>query len=119
MNRTEATRGVSKSGEGEGHGEQSGPSGFLCVYDARGGVRLITDVRPVSSLSYAPTGSPGAVGCPLVGARRCLRVFAIGPRQAEAQSAVQSKCFCKARYPDYQKDYGSYSALIGGKRSIK
>ena len=36
MNRTEATRGVSKSGEGEGHGEQSGPSGFLCVYDARG-----------------------------------------------------------------------------------
>ena len=50
MNRTEATRGVSKSGEGEGHGEQSGPSGFLCVYDARGGVRLITDVRPVSSV---------------------------------------------------------------------
>ena len=42
--------------------EQSGPSGFLCVYDARGGVRLITDVCPVSSLSHTPTSSPGAVG---------------------------------------------------------
>ena len=95
MNRTEATRGVSKSGEGEGHGEQSGPSGFLCVYDARGGVRLITDVRPVSSVPRRQVHPGPWVHSGLEHDGDLHRVFAI---RAEAgkrpnDSSVQSK-FC-------------------------
>ena len=70
----------------------------------------MTDVRPVRSHAHTPTGSPRAVGCPVVGARRCLRVFAIGPRQAEAQSAVQSECFCKGEIRRLTKTMGLLGA---------
>ena len=51
MNRTEATRGVSKSGEGEGHGASKVGLVASSAFTTRAGVRLITDVRPVSSVS--------------------------------------------------------------------
>ena len=50
MNRTEATRGVSKSGEGEGHGASKVGLVASSAFTTRAGVRLITDVRPVSTV---------------------------------------------------------------------